>query len=328
MISFEFQSVRLKGITTAVPLNDNKHAHSEQTTSDLGFEAASQMLDKFKIDLSDVGILLFISKTADYRGPATSLVLQHRLNLSIDCIAFDITLGSCGFESALSTASALLNSNGTKLALCIFGDTSSKQLAKDDLYSNQIIDAASVVLLEKFTTETIFRVDNCTLSAAWKSYIIPSGGFRDGALFENLLNKRNHQTEESLHLDFSVIDSEIAPKIIEFITPRLNENSTMPIVLINSWSSKISNIIINICLKFGAQYYCVPSDTYAFSASLPLLMEEMHSNLKKSEYHVLTVSFGEGLSMAISEFSFEATSILPTLLTNNSYDQGFVGQEM
>ena len=64
-------------------------ASIRQTTSDFCFAAARTLLDRKGIDPTRIGVLVFVTQSADYRMPSTAYVLQHRLGLPNDCIVFD-----------------------------------------------------------------------------------------------------------------------------------------------------------------------------------------------------------------------------------------------
>ena len=72
-------------------------ALDKQTASDLAFEAANKLLDTKGIDKAEIGILIFMTQAPDYSMPATAFVLQKRLELSTDCICFDVNLACSAY---------------------------------------------------------------------------------------------------------------------------------------------------------------------------------------------------------------------------------------
>ena len=75
--------------------------------SDLCYKAAIKLMEDNQIDPDSIDVLLFMSQTPDYRIPATSPILQHRLGLSNETICMDLSLGCSGFIFALSTTTLL-----------------------------------------------------------------------------------------------------------------------------------------------------------------------------------------------------------------------------
>ena len=89
-----------------IGINERRIADPDCCASDLCYKAAVQLMQDNEIDPQSIDVLLFMSQTSDYRIPATAPVLQHRLGLSTDTLAMDLTLGCSGFVFALSTAYA------------------------------------------------------------------------------------------------------------------------------------------------------------------------------------------------------------------------------
>ncbi len=69
----------------------------EQTASDLGYEAARNLISKAGTNPDEIGILVFVTQKPDFRSPSTSYLLHKRLGLSRECSCFDINLACSGF---------------------------------------------------------------------------------------------------------------------------------------------------------------------------------------------------------------------------------------
>jgi prophage maintenance system killer protein len=91
-------------------------------SSDLCFAAAEKLISDMDIDKSDIGLVVFISQTPDYRMPATSILLQNKLGLSKNTAAFDLTLGCSGFVYGMVTASQFMHSGAYKKVLVVGAD--------------------------------------------------------------------------------------------------------------------------------------------------------------------------------------------------------------
>ncbi len=91
-------------------------------TSDLCVEAAERLFAN-GAKKSEIGAIIFISQTPDYPAPATSFIIQHRLGLPTDVMAFDISLGCSGFVYGVYVAASML-SNLDKKILVLAGDIS------------------------------------------------------------------------------------------------------------------------------------------------------------------------------------------------------------
>lgn len=83
---------------------------NETCTSDMCFQAAENLFNNGGFNKDDIKALIFISQTPDYPLPATAYILQDRLKLNKNLVAFDINLGCQGFVYGLYVASSLIAS--------------------------------------------------------------------------------------------------------------------------------------------------------------------------------------------------------------------------
>ena len=127
MALMDIKNWKISGIATAVPSNivensdytalstieqkllvkttgiERKHvAEKNQTTSDLCEVAANKLLDRLSWNREDVDLIVFVSQSPDYYLPATAIILQNKLKLSSNCLAFDVGLGCSGYVYGLS----------------------------------------------------------------------------------------------------------------------------------------------------------------------------------------------------------------------------------
>lgn len=85
-----FPEDQVKEVVEKVGIYERRFADENTCSSDLCFAAAEKLIADNNIDRNEIDLLIFISQTADYRMPATSVLLQDRLGLRNSTIAFDI----------------------------------------------------------------------------------------------------------------------------------------------------------------------------------------------------------------------------------------------
>lgn len=150
------------------------------TTSDLCQHAANTIINQMGIERHSIDALLFVSQTPDYIAPSTACVLQYRLGLSVDCMAYDINLACSGFVYGLSAALSYLNNSGIKRVLLLCGDTVSKHCSQEDRGLVMLsYDAGSAILIDKNTSTSdpaYFKLR--TIGEGYRSLIVPYGGYR------------------------------------------------------------------------------------------------------------------------------------------------------
>lgn len=133
-----------------IGIEQRRIAADDVTASDLCFKAAQQLMSDNDIDPASIDVLLFMSQTPDYRIPATSCLLQHRLGLPRETLCFDISLGCSGYLFALSTAFAYASMEGVNRVLLLDGETFSKIVNRRDKVDWPLYgDAGTATLIEK-----------------------------------------------------------------------------------------------------------------------------------------------------------------------------------
>lgn len=133
-----------------IGIDQRRIADDDVTASDLCYRAARQLMDDNEIAPESIDVLLFMSQTSDYRIPATSCLLQHRLGLPRETLCFDITLGCSGYLFALSTAFAYASMDGINRVLLLDGETFSKIVNRRDKVDWPLYgDAGTATLIEK-----------------------------------------------------------------------------------------------------------------------------------------------------------------------------------
>lgn len=150
------------------------------TTSDLCEHAANTIISELGISRDSIDALLFVSQTPDYVAPATACVLQERLKLSTECLAFDINLACSGFVYGICTALSYLGNRGINRVLLLCGDTVSKHCSPGD--KGLVIlsyDAGSAILIDKDHDSTDdAHLKLRTNGQGYRSLIVPFGGYR------------------------------------------------------------------------------------------------------------------------------------------------------
>ena len=89
-------------------------------TSDLCYEAADKLLNELGWDRSEIGLLVFVSHSQDYKLPATACILQDRLGLSKETMAFDVPLGCSGYVYGLGIAGNILAMGLSRKPYCLW----------------------------------------------------------------------------------------------------------------------------------------------------------------------------------------------------------------
>lgn len=202
----EIKNVKIVGIAAAVPSkvvensesglfqNQDEFNRFVETTgierrhivengvcaSDLCFEAAEKLITELNWDKNEVDCLIFVSQTPDYKLPATSCILQSKLGLSRDCMAFDISLGCSGWVYGITNISALVSSGHYKKALLLVGDTVSTTKSPLDKSTYPLFgDAGTATAIEYSENAKGIKSALYTDGSNFDAIIIEDGGARN-----------------------------------------------------------------------------------------------------------------------------------------------------
>jgi len=149
-------------------------------TSDMCYEAAEQLIAELCWQKKEIDCLIFVSQTSDYIFPATSCLLQNRLELPNACFTLDINLGCSGWIHGMTAITALMQNGYFKKGLLLVGDTSTLTKSKKDKSVYPLFgDAGTATALRFKEGAKGIRVHTSTDGKGGESILIPDGGFRN-----------------------------------------------------------------------------------------------------------------------------------------------------
>jgi len=331
MANFCIKDITIRGISACVPKNevhniDYIHISAEEMqkfmeatgvrhrriadakicTSDLCFTAAEKLINELNWDKSEIEILVLVTQTADYILPVTAAILQDRLQLSKECIAFDIPLGCSGYIYGLSVVSGMMKAAGLKKGLLLAGDTSSQIIADKDKSTAPLFGDAGTATALEIEQDSIFHFNLGTDGSGFEAIIVPHGGYRHQTTSESLITKKYDEGIErnqcQLILDgmdvFSFGISQ-APKSVNELLHHFN----LPIGDIDYFIFHQANFMLNkmIAKKLQLPPEKVPYSLEYFgntsSATIPLtIVTELKKEVATRRLQLLMCGFGVGLS--------------------------------
>ena len=276
-------------------------------TSDMCYEAAVALLTETQTDRKDIEILLFVSQSPDYFLPATSIILQDRLQLPKTTMAFDIQLGCSGYVYGLSVISNLMSTGKFKKGLLLVGDKSSFSQSKKDKSTYPIFgDAGTATLLEYNSEADKIDFNLQSDGSGYKSIMITDGGTR---------NPYTSASEKMIEIGPGIIKSaknlvldgvEVFNFSLREVVPNINGLVNYTHTTLDDYdyfvfhqANKLITDSIRKKLKIATEK--VPYSLYDYgntsSASIPLTIVTQMGNLVKNNSLTLLLSaFGVGLS--------------------------------
>ena len=272
-------------------------ASSDQTASDLAYIAAEQLLFGTQIR-NQIDLLILVTQSPDYLLPTSACILQDRLRLSQNCMAFDINLGCSGFVSALSIAGGLIESGVAQKGLILCADTYSKYIAKTDRTCRPVFsDGAAAILVEASTTDSLGPFEFGTDGSGFDRLIVRGGGARD----PNTEPGFHPNTLEMHGSDVFLFTMRVVPECVSKLLDRAGLTIDQIDLFIFHQASKlvIENLTRSLSLKPEKVFENYEFIGNTVSATIPIALKDAagQGRLKDGNI-VMLIGFGVGLSWA------------------------------
>ena len=259
-------------------------------TSDLCQKAAEKLLSDLGWGKDEIGLLLFVSQTTDYRLPSTACVLQDKMGITKNCLAFDITLGCSGYLLGMGTAGSILQNGTIKKALVMVGNTQSEFASYEDRSMYLLLgDAGTVTALEYTEEDDYDEMDfsYMTDGSGRASVIVPDGGSRNPTNphsfeYEDCGDgiRRTRLHEKMIGTDVFAFATFYVPRNFKALAERINLDKDKVDYLLIHQANKF--LMEKLRKKLGFEPEKCPYNIHEFGntsgATIPLLMV---TNLQK-----------------------------------------------
>lgn len=294
---------QLKRVMKSSGFDKRRLADDKTTTADLCVAAAQTLFDAHIITPEEPDALIFVSQTPDYQIPATSCILQKRLDLREDIAVFDINHGCSGYVYGLYLAASLINS-GCKTVLLLVGDTVSKFT---DMFKN-----GSAPIFGDAGTATVVRYDENAVPMFFD--IGTDGGGADAIMAKNG-GFRNPPKPEMFYEDGtfkydSVMDG---MRIMQFTLDKVPASIEKLLTFAGKNKEDVSSFVLhqanklilqNIAMSLDIPFEKMPMETLSkygnqSSASIPTAVcDVLREQVEKTRADYVFCGFGIGLTWA------------------------------
>lgn len=343
-MAYQFiKNVEIKGISACVPKNveenstlslfsnENEYDRFVSTTgierrhivkdgicsSDLCYTAAERLISELGWKKEDIDCLIFVSQTPDYILPATACILQKRLGLSNDCMAFDISMGCSGWVYGISVLSSLLSAGGYKKGLLLDGDTVTVTKSPKDKSTYPLFgDAGTATAIEFVEAGNGIASYLCTDGGGAETIMIKDGGYRHPFSEESLIYREydggSIRNNLQSYLDGSSVFTfglSKAPKSVKKLLEFSGKDIDSYDYFIFHQANMLMNEKIRTKLKLPLEKvpYILKDFGNTSSTSIPLtLVEKLKTELRTKKLNIIACGFGVGLSWGSISFSTES----------------------
>ena len=266
-----------------------------ETAVDLAFKAGMKLLSNIS-DIEDIDLLILVTQSPDYVLPTSACILQDRLGLSKNCMAFDVNLGCSGFVYALSIAGGLIESCVARKGLILCADTYSKYIGKNDRTCRPLFsDGAAATLVESSEIDCIGPFELGTDGAGYDRLIVKHSGAREAGLSAEICS-------DSLEMsggDVFLFTMRVVPPCINKLLDRTELKLENVDLIVFHQASKlvIDNLIRTMSLDKSKVFTNYENIGNTVSASIPIALKDASTQGRlKDGDTVLLVGFGVGLS--------------------------------
>lgn len=356
---FKFNNVKISAVGAAVPtevvtassfserfgadytakfsestgVKEFRRTKEHQTASDLCYAAAENILEKKDINREDIGLLIFVAHSTDYRRPATASVLHKRLGLDKDCAAFDISLGCSAFVYGLQTACSMMANSDIKKGLLLVGESLTKMVNPMDKSVAMLFgDGGGAILLEK--DENASPIEGLLKSDGngYRAIIAPAGGFRNlNATTEefkwpdgNIRSLYNTTMQGEDVFAFTI--SDVPRTIKEFFKKSGTEASDYDCFAFHQANRFIHKMLCKK-LKIDGESMPLCLDRFGNTSApaIPMVICDAYGGEKEDrDVRFLMCGFGVGLSWGVCSATINTGDIYPIIETDEIFEEGII----
>ena len=274
--------VNIDRIKEKTGINNRFISGDNETVIDISVKAINKILKKFPKNKID--FIILVSQTSNFRIPTSACIIQNRLDLRKNIIAFDINLGCSGFIYALRMASSLIESKQVNNGIIVCADTYTKHISKTNTACRPIFsDAAAATLVVK----------------SKKNNIGPFELGADGSGADALL--LSSETNEIVMNGAKVLTfaMDVVPDNVEALLKRIKINRDKIDKFIFHQASKyiLDNINRRLSLKKEKTFENYGKVGNTISASIPIALKDAYTKKKIFNNNKIVIAgYGVGLS--------------------------------
>lgn len=223
MKNFDFPEAKSLKLKTVMGYDKHRIVKDDATcVSDLAVHGFQHLFERGLVKPEDLDALVVVTQSPDYYMPATSNVIQGRLNLKQDMLCLDISQGCAGFIVGLMQAFMMLEQASIKKVALVNADVLSRKVSRKDKNSFPLIgDAACITIVEKADDGQTIHANLKMDGTQRDVLIIPAGGFRMPSTAETAqledVGDNNFRAKDNLTMNgtavFNFVQVEVPPMV-------------------------------------------------------------------------------------------------------------------
>ncbi len=279
-------------------INERRIASTEQSTSDLGVEAAKIAIQRAGIEVSEIDLVLCATISPDYMCmPSTACLIADKLGLH-EAMAFDISAACTGFVYALSVAKAFVESGMKKNVLIIGAEKLSSIVDYTDRTTCMLFGdgaGAAIIGVTEDKNEAIIDV-RCSADGAQKDLLM-TPGVESGE--KQFMQMKGNET-------FKVAVRTLTSDVLKILEKNNMSNDDIDLFIPHQANYRIIKAVGD-ALEFKDEQKVLTVDKYGntSSASIPMAINDCYeSGRLKAGDTMLLDAFGGGLTWGSALIKF------------------------
>lgn len=292
-------------VSEVIGIQERRVCAADESTADLATIASRRAIADAGIGAEDLNLIILATDTPEYLSPATSVVVQHRLNAQ-NAGTFDINCACAGFVTALDTASKYIAADSSYQHILVVGAYAiSKYVDWTEKKTSTIFaDGAGAVVL-KSSAEPGFLASKLVAEGSFHDHMgIYAGGthmpvteevLREGAWTKVRFAKK-YPPEVNLQGWPRIISD-----VLEKASLTLDDVGLFLFTQVNL--STIKEVMKGMNVPMSRTHTVMGKWGYTGSACIPMVLDDAvrEGKLKPDDVIVMCAS-GGGLNMACAAF--------------------------
>lgn len=292
-------------VSQVIGIEERRVCAADESTADLALIASRRALEAAGIAAEDLNLIILATDTPEYLSPATSVVVQHRLNAK-NAGTFDVNCACAGFVTALDTASKYIAADTSYQNVLVIGAYAiSKYVDWTEKKTSTIFADGGGAVVLKSSDEPGFLASKLVAEGSFHDHMgIYAGGTRlpitEEVLREGAWTKVRFAKKYPPEVNLQGWPRIVAD-VLEKAELTLDDVGLFLFTQVNL--STIKEVMKGMNMPMSRTHTVMQKWGYTGSACIPMVLDDAVSEgkLKRGDVVVMCAS-GGGLNMACAAF--------------------------
>jgi 3-oxoacyl-[acyl-carrier-protein] synthase-3 len=278
----------------------------DESTADISTRAARDALQNAGVEAAELDLIIVASDTPEYISPATSSVVQSRLEAQ-RAANFDVNCACASFVTALDTAAKFIIADKQYQNILVIGAYAmSKYIDWSDKKTCTIFaDGAGAVVLQASTESPGFLASQLGADGSFHSHMGIYAGGTKMPMSESIIKEGRHNRVRFVKKIPPEFNAEHWPRLVHRVLDKshlqLDDIALTIFTQVNL--STIKDVMASLGLPMERTHTVMDKWGYTGSACIPMALDDaVHQGKIQSGDNLVLCASGGGVSMACVAF--------------------------